>query len=256
VVVPVGHFSAPLVAAVVGSSMIAGCGLLLDTDVRGSPDGGESVRVDGGAPPDGGRGTRLDGGPSDTSGTISDAAARDVGSSDGSTVGSDASEPIEHVVFVSSTASDSNLGGLAGADEQCQGLAEAAGLDGTFMAILSDSTTSARERLGLSGPVVLLDGTPVAAGPAGLWDGTIRVPIQLTETSGRVLSDVVWTGTDADGAADRSRGFCGDWGSAPTGGAEAGRTDATDARWVSIYAAGPSTHACHEPSRLYCIGVR
>jgi hypothetical protein len=35
-------------------------------------------------------------------------------------------------VFTSSTSSDGHLGGLSGADAQCQALADAAGLDGTL----------------------------------------------------------------------------------------------------------------------------
>ena len=45
-------------------------------------------------------------------------------------------------VFVSSQTYDGNLGGLAGADAKCQGLADAAGLKGTFKALLLDSWPS------------------------------------------------------------------------------------------------------------------
>jgi len=47
-------------------------------------------------------------------------------------------------VFVSSQTYVGNLGGVAGADSLCQGLATAAGLTGTFKAFLSDSGVNPR----------------------------------------------------------------------------------------------------------------
>jgi hypothetical protein len=128
------------------------------------------------------------------------------------------------------------------------------GLPGTFRAILSDAATSARDRLALSGEVRDTAGTLLAASPAELWGGSIRVALQNDERGVRHTVSIVWTGTDVDGVADRSGGHCSSWTSAG-GGAEAGRTDESDVRWISIYGAGASGHACSNTSRLYCIRV-
>jgi hypothetical protein len=177
---------------------------------------------------------------------------------DASTVDGSVDPTREHVVFVSSMAHDANLGGLGGADAFCQSLAAASGIPGTFMAILSDSTASARERLALTGRIVRIDGEPIASSPGDLWDGTILAILNVTEMEGTVSDSNVWTGTDSDGVRDRALGYCSDWGSLgdPRGGAEAGQTDRTDTGWISLYgSATMSAHSCSETSRVYCISV-
>lgn len=136
------------------------------------------------------------------------------------------------LVFVSSTTSNGNLGGLAGADATCQGLAASANLPGTYKAWLSDSSSSPNSRFVHNpGPYVLVDGSTVAVDYddlVGCACGPL-VPINIDET-GFLWPDTpaadVWTGTRPNGdRTDRfdgvefppddvaltPNGQCGDW---------------------------------------------
>src|SRR5829696_1025127 len=104
-------------------------------------------------------------------------------------------------VFLSSIRYAGNLGGLSGADAKCQGLADAAGLPGSYQAWLSDSTSSPSSRFVPStGPYQLINGTTIAANFTDLVDGTLLAPIDVTETGGGVgSSEVTWTHTLSTG---------------------------------------------------------
>jgi hypothetical protein len=162
--------------------------------------------------------------------------------------------PVVSIVFVSSVGYGPNLGGLAGADTRCQTLAAAAGLSGSFRAILSDAATSAKDRLQIAGAIRDVTGTLIATGEADLWDGSIAARIRMDERGIDQGSQIVWSGTDWDGVRDRdpSWTWCGGWTSA-AGGVEAGRTDRTDTGWIDIYGAAQPNHACTNTSRLYCV---
>ena len=102
-------------------------------------------------------------------------------------------------VFVTSAMYNGNLGGLSGADAKCQALANAAGLTGTFKAWLSDSTTSAKDRLTHSASgYARVDGVIVANDWNDLVSGGLRNPIQIDENGGSQDSPVL-TGTSASG---------------------------------------------------------
>ncbi len=218
-------------------------------------DGDAGAHPDSGAPEDSGTtdagpmdsGT-ADAGPADA-GSSTDAGPADAGSS------TDAGPPAVHTALVTSETLASTLGGLAGADTTCQSLAETAGLVGTYRAILSDSTTDARDRLAIRSEVRDTAGTLLATGPGELWGGSLRARLHRDENGATVTTSIIWTGTDADGTRDDAGGFCGNWTSG-SGGAEAGRTDQSDHRWISIYGSGSSSgHACSNTSRMYCIRV-
>jgi hypothetical protein len=78
--------------------------------------------------------------------------------------------------FVTSTTHDGNLGGLAGADEICNDLADAAGSDKTFAAYLSaeneGNAINARERIG-DGPWYNAAGMMLAMNLADLYRPTL-----------------------------------------------------------------------------------
>ena len=57
-------------------------------------------------------------------------------------------EPPSKTVFVTSTKHNGNFGGLSGADGFCQGLANAAGLGGAYMAWLGDPPLRVQSRPG------------------------------------------------------------------------------------------------------------
>lgn len=139
-------------------------------------------------------------------------------------------------------------GGLPGADAECQSMADAAGLGGTWVAWLSTwSGPNAAGRLAhATHPYVLVGGGVVAADWTDLTDKTIGVPIHNDETGAPADDAVtlVWTGTNTDGA-----GFspcCTDW-TESNSGSMTGLTTAVDLKWTT---AGGMT--CDQPGRIYC----
>lgn len=161
-------------------------------------------------------------------------------------------------IFVTSTFHPANMGGLPGADAICTQAANAVGLQGQYVAVLSTRVTNAKDRFAVTGPIHLLDDTLVAASAAELFSGTLRAAIDVDQNGVKVPSGIVWTGTDFDGIADRSSStMCGAWQSADAGLAEIGRTDRTDFGWISTSgdAAAPNA-GCGSTCRLYCIGPK
>ena len=108
-------------------------------------------------------------------------------------------------VFVTSNTYNPNLGGIAGGDSICQSLADTAGLDGTYMAWLSDDTLeSPATRFTQSEfRYVRVDGVQIAADWTDLTDGLLDAVINVDETGATQSStDKVMTGTEGDGTAD------------------------------------------------------
>jgi hypothetical protein len=132
-----------------------------------------------------------DGGFSDDATPIGD-AARDGATIDGK-LGDDGGpadrnvldvQPTSKVVFISS-ATYQVPDSVASADAQCQSLANAAHLPGTFKAWLSDDTTNASSRMSHANvPYVLVNGTVVANNWGGLTSGTLVHGIDATEYGG------------------------------------------------------------------------
>jgi hypothetical protein len=163
-------------------------------------------------------------------------------------------------VFVTSTASTGNLGGLAGADASCQKLATAAGLAGTYKAWLSDSTTEPAMRLTQGNAYALVDGTIVAGSWAQLISGVLAHPIDLDERGSAVSTTEVWTDTNEDGTATYDLGNaledCDEW----TNGSASDSDDSTDDlafgglassadyNWTST----DGNFECNTTGRLYC----
>ena len=112
-----------------------------------------------------------------------------------------------------------NLGGLAGADAQCQNLADAAGSTGrTWVAYLSADGVNAKDRIG-AGPWQNFKGDVIATDVANLHSDANNITKQtaLTETGAIVNGrgddpnqhDML-TGTNADGTLAAGQ-TCGDW---------------------------------------------
>jgi hypothetical protein len=125
-------------------------------------------------------------------------------------------------VFVSSqTFIGGTLGGLAAADAACQQLAGAAGLQGTYLAWLSDDTGSPASRFPRDvGPYLLVDNLIIANNWQELTSGTLRSPIEETEfgasppttPSGCPGAPVsVWSDTASDGTLADPLASCDDW---------------------------------------------
>ena len=127
---------------------------------------------------------------------------------------------VPNLLFVTSTMYTGNLGGLAGADATCAARARAAGLPGTFVALLSTSTVNARDRLGQSSGWARPDGRPVADTQADLFAGRLLYPPKLDEFGKTVppwflgktetTFSQAHTGSRSDGTVDPDN-TCKDW---------------------------------------------
>ncbi len=162
-------------------------------------------------------------------------------------------------VFVSSVGYTPNFGGVAGADGECQALADAAGLPGKYQAWLSDEVMAAKERVLPSDlKYVRPDGAPVAKNfevftMVGMGKG-LSASISVTETKvplepsvGCGTLDKVWTGTNVLG---ESTGMaCLNWTSeAPGDMATVGDLDESGPGWTAGCGA-----PCVASARLYCL---
>ncbi len=153
------------------------------------------------------------------------------------------------LAFVTSSAHTGNLGGLAGADAICRGLATAAGLPApdTFFAWLSTDAVDAVDRPTYDGPWIRPDGVRIASGKSDLTDSALRAPINVTENGSYIANYGVWTGTHHGGTATASD--CGDWTSGNPG--EIGfHGGANRANLVWTYW---TTSPCDFAYRLYCL---
>lgn len=178
--------------------------------------------------------------------------------------------PATNLVFVTSQIYSATFGATNGAldgDVLCQQHADAAGLDGTFMAWLTDSTTSPATRFVQStNPYVLVDGTVIADDWAALTNTQnvpLQNPIDLDEfgaapppsvgTAPPVDSTVFWSWVAADGTSFSSGPPCGDWG-VMIGGfpySSLGNWTRTDASWSTSFFGGSFT-ICEGQAPLVC----
>lgn len=159
-------------------------------------------------------------------------------------------------IFVSSTDHTGDLGGLAGADLICQGLADAPESivpEGEYVALLSTDMINASARITpTTGPFVTSVGVPVAASFAALF-GTKSANTDLALIS-PILRDEegvfdefveVWTGSGRAGRA--ALDHCGAWLDVNESG-EFGSNGKTDSQWIS-----DGVLACIAMRHLYCV---
>jgi hypothetical protein len=163
-------------------------------------------------------------------------------------------------VFATSTLGPGDIGGLAGADAECQRLANAAGLPGTYLAWLSDFDDSPASRFTKATVAYTLpDGQVVANSWADLTSGNpLRHAIDQIETGEEVTGTGAsafraWTNTTGNGDAggDDPNGNCADWttdSAAPTG--NFGKTTSTT-QWTA-----GEFQQCPAEARLYCFQQR
>ena len=152
-----------------------------------------------------------------------------------------------NVVFVTTQEVDGAFGGIQAADEICRREAADAGLPGTFVAFLSDSTTNAYERIGGSRGWVLPDGRPVLDSVADPSTIPTFNPINRTASGARITvttSGNTWTGTDKDTTVGNT---CLNWTSTP-GSGTAGAIDDAHPTMIDF----SSASACNAPHHLYC----
>jgi len=169
----------------------------------------------------------------------------------------DGCESLGQRVFVTNDPFFANFGkgvtapiGALGADDDCQAAADAQGLGGVWMAWVSDFMTDPATRFTqASVPYLLLNGVPIASDWLDLTDGSIDVPISLTEKGATLPLSEVWTGTTSDGVSSENASQCAGWTDlASDNNADVGRTDSSDGAWTSIFVQQCSRSDVH----LYC----
>lgn len=154
--------------------------------------------------------------------------------------------------FVSSAATyTGNLGGISGADNICQGLANTAGIGGTWRAFLSTSTVNAVNRSTYAGRIVNMKGQTLSDnGWAGL---RFNIPASIFwDQNGNPLptmtNEFAHTGTAADGTASSGEN-CNNWTSNSAAvNTVIGLPYSSTTDWIAY-----TPTNCSNPRRLYCI---
>ncbi len=133
------------------------------------------------------------------------------------------------------------------ADALCQAEADAANLNGTFVAWLGGALLTPKERLYYNAKwKVVGTSSYVASGRADLVDGTIGVGIDRDALGAAISnSQVVWTGASTAGGSGLN---CGNWASSGSGGS--GTAGMTSASWTAA-----ADIDCTSTGRLYCFEV-
>lgn len=165
--------------------------------------------------------------------------------------------PTDHnYAFVSSvTFVPGELGSADLADVECQTLAEAAGLDGAYVAWLSTTSTDAKSRLAGARGWVRPDGRPFVDDVTDLINGRTLFPLRVDEWGQDVDDALVVTATDEVGVrfTDADHGTCEDWTNAnPALATSGGVSDAGDAYWTQW---DSLPLGCDAPAHLYCFGT-
>jgi hypothetical protein len=152
----------------------------------------------------------------------------------------------QHRIFASST-HNGNLGGLTGADSWCQARADSQALGGTWKAVMSDSTTNAKDRIYINGIVRNLSLDQIADNEADLWDGTIDNAVKFKENGVAAEEASVWTGTLTNG--NKASLHCNNWTSASSGvDGERGGPEDSNGDWIDRGDMG-----CDNLRHVYCI---
>lgn len=159
-----------------------------------------------------------------------------------------------HRAFMTSTTYTGNLGGLTGADAKCQARADAAGLGGTWKALVSTGSGNAKTRTTISGPVFNLrsaaDGGQqnVANDSTDFWSGDIAGALGYDEFSVSRVTVHVWTNTLATGTIADTTNTCSNF-TGTTGVSWVGYSGSFNTAQWSYY----TVLACSSSYSLYCI---
>jgi hypothetical protein len=155
--------------------------------------------------------------------------------------------------FITSSKYTANLGGLAGANTQCNLLAGAAGLPGSFTAWLGSDTVTAKERITKTGGFIRTDGSIWIDTFAQLFpESSIRTPLWLDENKAKVANDpaVAWTGATISGMLQPGL-TCSNWTlSSLNVSARVGQAQSQGPFWTQ----SPDVAVCGSQAHLYCLG--
>ena len=156
------------------------------------------------------------------------------------------------IVFVTNLPVATNLGGFGAYDAKCQSLAQTAGLSGTFMAWISQSTGNASSpstRFAKSTrPYVLTDGTVVADSYSALTSGAALKHAINTSESKQVFTQKNFVMTSTNSSGNSQGGDCTGWTGVAPGGALGDLTTTTLA-WSRDFS---TTVDCTSVYQIYC----
>jgi len=187
----------------------------------------------------------------------------------GGTQASDGVSGNDHRIFATSAGYQSNTFTGGTPDAACAAAANAAGLTRTYIALLSNSTLSAINKIGDNGGAIYeisnASGTVEIApsfndGSTGLWNTSVSNlahAIDVDENGNGNSGAAIFTGSTSAGSQDPSTApimpasFCNDW--STTGGAVLttviiGTSGAADSTWMQN-----GSQACNVQAHLYCI---
>jgi hypothetical protein len=157
------------------------------------------------------------------------------------------------IAFLSDSNWDPSTGEGA-ADDLCGSEARAAGLSGSFLALLATSTTSAASRFNFQVgtlPWVRVDGVPVVASAADLFKSSplLETSINVSASGKYSAAVIAWTGAATTTSVTMGNNNCSDW-STGMAGATAGEPTSTSSAFFSF---GPVV--CWQPDTLgiYCL---
>jgi|GEM_PF-5598002 len=121
-----------------------------------------------------------------------------------------------HLLFLTSTSHNADLGGLNGADTICQTRAEEAGYAQKFIALLSDGQSDARSRSPIRAPVYSTRGQLIAFNQTEFWDDSWKMTPYYDE-KGDLIQTIreIWTGSQSSqgkvGWKSSANGTAGSW---------------------------------------------
>lgn len=168
----------------------------------------------------------------------------------------------EKIAFLSSQQFKANMGGLRGADDACQTMAQGAGLPGSYFAWLSDDRQSPATRFKRGGPYVRVDGNLIAENWTALTSGNLVNKLVVNEFGGAGansqdvvcapgVANAVWTATASDGTGVIGQN-CDNWTNNSAIGSFWGASDSTSA-WTAWCSGGVmSSNTCGSISPIYC----
>jgi hypothetical protein len=174
-------------------------------------------------------------------------------------------------IFISKTVTKGNFGGLGAADSICMQEATNAGLKGKWLAVLSDETIAAKDRLQQlnSGNEITGDIRNMSPrrdlvavgtlGAQGLWSGQLIAPViyhaDTTIFDKSLMPRTVWSGTNSLGFKSIASAHCANW-TRTDERAERGEVKMIDSRWIMFHGITqyPNFTDCNGQGLIYCFG--
>lgn len=160
---------------------------------------------------------------------------------------------LDHRIFVTTASyKGSQIGGVTGADEKCAAAASAAGIEGTYKAIISTSTSNIIDTLNFTGAVYKLTAVEtkveIVAVGSDLWNTRsvdLLAKVNRDESYAESSSNP-WTGTDDDG--EHTDYNCTNW-TSDAGSGDYGSTSHVTSEWLE----DPWRSLCNIARPLFCI---